>query len=146
MSQPLFLIGSKGKQPEEFFTLLRDHRVKTVIDVRLSNNTLYAGFTKCSYLPYFLQELCNAEHRHIPECAPDKALLDDWKAKRITWGEYEQRFLPIIQERHIERLFTLELLDHACLLCAEPTADQCHRRLVAEYLQRHFDGLEIVPL
>jgi hypothetical protein len=32
------------------------------------------------------------------------------------------------------------------LLCTEPTADQCHRRLAAEYLQQHWGGLEIVHL
>ena len=34
-------------------------------------------------------------------------------------------------------------LDHACLLCSEPTPEHCHRRLVAEYLQREWKNVEI---
>ena len=30
-----------------------------------------------------------------------------------------------------------ELLDGGCLLCSEAKPHHCHRRLVAEYLQRH---------
>ena len=31
-----------------------------------------------------------------------------------------------------------------CLLCAEPTADQCHRRLVAEYVAAHVHELTVI--
>ncbi len=34
-----------------------------------------------------------------------------------------------------ERGLDTELLDHACLLCSEPTAEHGHRRLAAEYLR-----------
>ena len=33
-----------------------------------------------------------------------------------------------------------------CLLCTEPTAEQCHRRLVAECLQKHCDNIEIIHI
>ena len=33
-----------------------------------------------------------------------------------------------------------------CLLCSEPTADQCHRRLVTEYWRDHMPDLTIVHL
>jgi uncharacterized protein (DUF488 family) len=32
------------------------------------------------------------------------------------------------------------------LLCSEPTAENCHRRLVLEYLQQHWDGVRILHL
>jgi hypothetical protein len=32
------------------------------------------------------------------------------------------------------------------LLCSEPTADRCHRRLVAERLARTWSGLEVAHL
>jgi uncharacterized protein (DUF488 family) len=29
------------------------------------------------------------------------------------------------------------------LLCSEPTAEHCHRRLALEYLQKHWEDVEI---
>jgi len=34
----------------------------------------------------------------------------------------------------------------ACLLCSEATPEHCHRRLVAEYLQNKWGGVEIIHL
>jgi hypothetical protein len=36
--------------------------------------------------------------------------------------------------------------ESSCLLCSEPTPAQCHRRLVAERLEKSWPGLEIVHL
>jgi hypothetical protein len=33
-----------------------------------------------------------------------------------------------------------------CLLCAEPTAEHCHRRLVAEHWAQYIPDLDIVHL
>ena len=41
----------------------------------------------------------------------------------------------LMSERKPEELVTPELLDGACLLCSEDTAEHCHRRLVAEWLK-----------
>ena len=41
-------------------------------------------------------------------------------------------------ERRIEQTTPRETLDNACLLCTEDSPDHCHRRLVLEYLQRHW--------
>jgi uncharacterized protein (DUF488 family) len=51
--------------------------------------------------------------------------------------------------RRVEYLLKPSHLDRACLLCAKPTAEQCHRRLVAEYLQKKWAGsvqVEIIHL
>ncbi len=61
-------------------------------------------------------------------------LLDRYKKRRGSWAEYETEFLDLMAQRRIEESLSPELLDGGCLLCSEPTPDQCHRRLVAEYL------------
>jgi uncharacterized protein (DUF488 family) len=38
------------------------------------------------------------------------------------------------------------VVDGACLLCSEETAEHCHRRLVAEYLREKWGEVEIVHL
>ena len=42
--------------------------------------------------------------------------------------------------------FDLKIVADGCLLCSESTPEYCHRRLVAEYLDRHWGGLQITHL
>jgi hypothetical protein len=46
-------------------------------------------------------------------------------------------------ERKVEDTVAREVIDGGCLLRSEPTAEECHRRLVAEYLQRKWGDVEI---
>jgi uncharacterized protein (DUF488 family) len=140
----LFTIGSNEKSAEKFFTLLLDAGVRRVVDVRLNNNGTLLGFTREAHLPYLLREIAGIGYEHIPNLTPDDDILADWKLnakakeagkKPITWAEYETRFARLIQKRKIETLIKPAELDYACLLCSEPTPEECHRQLVAEYLR-----------
>jgi len=82
----------------------------------------------------------------MPNFAPTKEILDAYKNKEISWDEYVKRFSKLIQERSIESQITAQELNNACLLCSEPTPEQCHRRLVAEYLKEKFGDIEITHL
>jgi len=82
-------------------------------------------------------------YTHRPDLAPTKEILDGYRKKRITWVDYERRFLNLMKERQAEGLMTRIELDKACLLCSEPKADKCHRRLVAEYLQAAWGNVDI---
>jgi uncharacterized protein (DUF488 family) len=154
----LFTIGFTKKSAEEFFTLLREAGVRRILDIRLKNNTSLAGFTRQAHLPFFLKEICGADYKHIPECAPTSEILKAYKppkkkknekgplVKPISWDEYVQRFMPLIRERKIENILTPELLDYGCLLCSEPSPGKCHRRLVAEYMKGLIPEIEITHL
>ena len=54
----------------------------------------------------------------------------------MTWEEYEDEFNTIITNRKIENLVSPVELDYSCFLCSELKADHCHRRLVADYLNK----------
>ena len=142
----LFTIGFTKKNAEVFFTKLKKADVKRIIDIRLNNISQLAGFAKKDDLVYFLRELCGCGYRHDPLLAPTKDILDDYKKKMIDWPEYVTRFNKLISDRKIETIVDREELDGACLLCSEPTADQCHRRLVAEYLKEKLGNIEIKHL
>jgi len=58
---------------------------------------------------------------------------------------YEKKFLSLMAERQVETK-AREQIDGGCLLCCQPTSERCHRRLVAEYLQKAWDGLDIIHL
>lgn len=132
----LFTIGFTQKTAEQFFEILIKKGVKRVIDTRLNNVSQLAGFAKQKDLKYFLTRLGGIDYIHLLDLAPTKTILDDYKQKRISWIDYEQKFNTLITERKIEQNISPGLLEDACLLCSEPTPHHCHRRLVAEYLDR----------
>lgn len=114
-----------------------------MVDIRLNNVSQLAGFTKKNDLAYFLQAVGGIGYEHRPELAPSKEILDGYKKKTLTWPEYEERFARLMAERQVEALLVPADLNHACLLCSEPKADKCHRRLVAEYLNSKWGNVEI---
>ena len=129
-------IGSSGKSAEEFFGVLGDHGVERVIDVRLSNRSQLAGFTKSTDLPFFLRTILRIDYLHAAELAPTQELLNGYKGGQVPWEDYEVMYRDILTGRQVESVLAPSLFANACLLCSEATADRCHRRLAGEYLQR----------
>jgi uncharacterized protein (DUF488 family) len=138
----IFTIGFSQKSAEEFFTLLMKNKVKKLIDIRLNNKSQLAGFANAKHLPYFLK-LHNIKYEYKPELAPSKDLLDGYKKKTIDWNEYIDIYKKLLIDRDILNNISIEDFDNAVLLCSEPTADQCHRRLMAEYLKDNFKNISI---
>jgi uncharacterized protein (DUF488 family) len=118
-----------------------------LIDVRLNNRSQLAGFTKCRDLEFFLEEICGARYEHRPILSPEKELLDGYKKKTIPWDAYKATFLKLLAARRVEdELDEQSFETPTVLLCSEPTAQHCHRRLVAEYLASKWDNVKIVHL
>jgi len=136
----IYTIGFTKKSAESFFTLLKKNAVKTLIDVRLNNVSQLAGFAKKDDLAYFLRELCEIHYLHMPILSPSEDILKGYKAKTLSWAEYEVKFNALLQHRAAETLLDEEVLEGACFLCSEHNAEKCHRRLVAEYIASHYQS------
>ncbi|MEG1567760.1 MAG: DUF488 domain-containing protein [Anaerovoracaceae bacterium] len=132
----LYTIGFTQKSSENFFELLKRNKIELLLDVRLNNKSQLAGFTKGSDLKYFLSEICKCEYQHCLEYAPTKDILDGYKKKNISWDEYVKMYTVLIIKRGDYKSFTTKFsaFRNICLLCSEPTAAQCHRRLAAEII------------
>jgi uncharacterized protein (DUF488 family) len=143
----LYTIGYQRKPLATFVGQLRAVGVGAVIDVRLRNTSHLAGYTKRDDLAFLLREGFGIEYEHRPELAPTLEIFDAYRDIQ-DWEAYEARFLPLLAERAAEEIGR-EILGRyqaPCLLCAEPTAEHCHRRLVAEYWAEHIPGLAVVHL
>jgi len=141
----IFTIGFAQKSAEEFFTLLTDNKVKKLIDIRLNNKSQLAGFANAKHLPYFLK-LHGIDYECKPELAPTKELLNGYKNKEVDWQEYEKVYKKILLDRDILNTISINELDNSVFLCSEPTAEQCHRRLAAEYLANSSSNIKIKHL
>ena len=74
----------------------------------------------------------------LKDLAPSIELLNDWKDKKVSWKEYEERYLENIKEKRgvIGKLLNLiKEKKVVTLLCCERDDRFCHGRLLKEYLE-----------
>ena len=125
---------------------LSDAGIERLLDVRLNNASRLAGFARRADLPFFLKELCGAEYLHEPRLAPTREILDAYRNDG-GWPNYERAFLELLRERRVEEMLDRNLFDvPTVLLCSEAGPEHCHRRLVLEYLDREWGGIQAVHL
>lgn len=137
----IYTMGFTQKNAEQFFELIIKNEIEILIDVRLNNQSQLAGFTKGKDLVYLLDKICHCNYDHNVRCAPTKDILQKYKKSEITWETYEEQYNDLVINRNIAQSFKNKYAkySHVLLLCSEPTAEKCHRRLLAEYLQKELD-------
>jgi len=143
----LYTIGWTRKSLKTLVTQLREAHVDAVIDVRLRNTSHLASFTKRDDLDFMLGDWLHIAYEHHPELAPSSEIFDAYRDDK-DWSAFESSFLSLLRDRATQGMATDILTRYRapCLLCAEPTADRCHRRLVAETWASHMPGLRIEHL
>ena len=143
----IYSIGFTKKSASQFFGALKDAGIERLLDVRLNNTSQLAGFAKKADLEYFLKEICGAAYEHEPLLAPTQEILDAYKKRKGSWEAYTDAYLALIRSRKVESEVSRESFEkRTVLLCSEATAEHCHRRLALEYLQQHWDSVNIVHL
>ncbi len=145
----IFTIGFAQKSAEDFFNLLIANKIECLVDIRLNNSSQLAGFTKQKDLQYFLKTIAKVDYIHDITYAPTKDILDNYKSAKLSWEDYKIKYNNLIGVRKIESLFKNTVKNkysNICLLCSEAQAINCHRRILAEYLNSEFDDVKIVHL
>jgi len=142
----LYTVGFSGKDAKTFFELLKLNNIQILLDVRLNNVSQLSRYTKKNDLDYFLDSICNIKYKHLPILAPTKEILDAYKTKKISWIDYELKYINLINKRKIENELKNIDFNNACLLCSEKTADQCHRKLAANIIKDIFMVDKVIHL
>ncbi len=144
----VYTIGYQKKPLSIFIGQLREARVDAVIDIRLRNTSHLAGYTKKDTLSFLLEEGFGIAYEHHPELAPSDAVFDGYKQKRLAWPEFTSQVQALLQTRNALEVGQVLLARYRapCLLCAEPTADCCHRSIVAAYWEQHIANLTVAHL
>lgn len=143
----LYTIGFTRLALAEFIGLLRGAGVDALVDVRLRNTSQLAGWAKRDDLAFILREGFGIAYEHVPLFAPTDELLDGYRDGG-GWDEYALAYRALLAQRPTAATARDLLARYRapCLLCSEPTADRCHRRLLAEYLAELLDGIVIEHL
>lgn len=144
----LYTIGFTQKSAEQFFGRIKYYGIQILLDIRLKNDSQLLGFTRKRDLPYLL-ELHNCKYEQCKNYAPTEEILTSWKKKLISWQEYEQQYTSLMIKRKAVREFITcydGLYESVCLLCSEPTAEHCHRRLLAEMIADEMKYVEVIHI
>jgi uncharacterized protein (DUF488 family) len=143
----LYTIGFTQTSAEHFFERLRVAGIRRLVDVRRNNTSTLAGFSKKDDLEYFLRQILDVEYVHEPLLAPSDDLLQRYRKKTTSWEEYTPELLGQLAERQVESVLERSAFETpTVMLCSEPTAERCHRRLVVEYLAERWENVEIIHL
>ncbi|MCI0703497.1 MAG: DUF488 domain-containing protein [Planctomycetia bacterium] len=129
--QSAFTIGYGGRVPDEFTKLLTSSGVKTVIDVRLrpdrASMGIYAKAKEAEKGIAGLLAKAGVGYLSLPE-------LGNLFMEYDNWPERYEKFLAVAGPMLFDRLEGLA--SPVCLMCAEKKLCECHRRHIAEYLER----------
>ena len=85
-------------------------------------------------------------HPHPVVLAPSADILVAFGKHKKDWPVYELAFLDLMRKREIEKQIDPAVIKGGCLLCSEATPHYCHRRLIVDYLQRHWGDLTVQHL
>ena len=142
----IFTIGFTGKNAEKFFSLLEGNGIKKLIDIRLNNISQLAAFAKRDDLEYFLKRILSCDYIHKPDLAPTEEILKKYKSKIINWEIYADEYIKLLNSRNVTDKLNRDEIINNVFLCSEHQPEFCHRRLLAEYLKRHWNDFEIIHL
>jgi uncharacterized protein (DUF488 family) len=136
----IFTIGYGGRCKEEFLSLLKSNGINAVVDIRLRPDKSIMGFyakakTSDKGIEGWLSEAC-IEYKSLIELGNIFLDYPDWQQR------YE-KLLNSCGELLVERLINIP--GPICLLCAERKVEECHRKLVAEFLAKQY-GAEVYHL
>lgn len=143
----IYTIGFTKKSAREFFEALSGVDAQHLADIRLNNTSQLAGFTKKRDLEFFTGRLTDLIYVEVPLLAPTKPLFESYKDDG-NWDRYAAEYLQLLEERLLEKTLDRDVfVGGVVLLCTEPTAERCHRRLAAEYMaDLLFEGAQIIHL
>ena len=127
----IYSIGYGGRKPQEFVSLLKGKSIRSVVDVRLRPDRSSMGiYVKAKDPRKGIQNLLDGagiQYFSFIELGNIFRDTDDW----------QQRYQQLMEQAGdilTERL--RQVPTPFCLMCAEKRANQCHRKLIAEYLSR----------
>lgn len=107
----------------------------------MSRHTLNDGLTPDPRITMYSYNLW------MQELAPPTKLVGDYYKRGLPWEKFSEEYQKFLKEpgmaTRVKALAKLGLEKTVTLLCAEETADKCHRRLLAEECQRYEPSLKV---
>ncbi|MDN7430077.1 hypothetical protein CFB89_13820 [Burkholderia sp. AU16741] len=132
----VFTIGYEGLDIDTFMSLLAEHSIETVVDIRELPLSRKPGFSKKALASTL--NLSGLEYIHMVDLGCPKPVRDRYREDG-DWKRYTVGFLKYLktQQAAIADLSDLVSSSSCALLCYEADFNFCHRSMVANAVQEH---------
>lgn len=132
----IFTIGYEGLSIDAFMSLLAEHDVGTLVDVRELPLSRKPGFSKKA-----LANVLNSsgrEYVHMVDLGCPKPIRDQYREDG-NWKRYTRGFMKHLktQDDAIVELSALATSSNCALLCYEADSNFCHRSMVANAVKEY---------
>ncbi|HYC99127.1 DUF488 domain-containing protein [Brevundimonas sp.] len=131
----LSTIGYEGARPDDFIGTLRLVGVQMVVDIRDRAQSRRPGFSKSA-----LRDSLEAQgigYIHLRELGDPKEGRD--AARSGDFAKFRRTYAAVLQtdqaSEALEQIAALARQMSVCLLCYERDHHECHRKIVADYLE-----------
>lgn len=129
--QTCFTIGYGGRRPADFVQLLKERQVRVLVDVRLEPRRASMGaYVRAKSAEKGIAKLladAGVEYVSLTDLGNPFRGEADWRERYATHlKENEARLLRLLAD--VPRPY--------CLMCAEKRVEDCHRKHIAEGLQK----------
>ncbi|MEI7614376.1 MAG: DUF488 domain-containing protein [Betaproteobacteria bacterium] len=132
----VFTIGYEGLDTDAFMSLLAEHGIETIVDVRELPLSRKAGFSKTALGN--LLNLSGRDYVHMVDLGCPKPIRERYREDG-NWKRYTEGFLKYLktQDEAIVELAALVAASDCALLCYEADANFCHRSMVANAVKEY---------
>lgn len=132
----IFTIGYEGLHIDTFMSLLAEHGIETVVDIRELPLSRKRGFSKKALASTL--NLSGLEYVHMVDLGCPRPVRDRYRADG-NWKHYTDGFLKYLktQKAAIADLSDLVNSSNCALLCYEADFNFCHRSMVANAVREH---------
>ena len=132
----VFTIGYEGLDIDVFMSLLAEHDIETVVDIRELPLSRKPGFSKKPLASVL--NLSGLEYVHMAELGCPRPVRDRYREDG-NWRHYTEGFMKYLkmQEAAIATLSDLVVISNCALLCFEADYNFCHRSMVANAVHDH---------
>lgn len=137
----VFTIGYEGLDIDAFLSLLAEHGVDTVVDIRELPLSRKPGFSKKALASVL--NLSGLEYVHMVDLGCPKPVRDRYR-EDSNWKHYTDGFMNHLktQGAAIAELSELVASSNCALLCFEADFNFCHRSMVAAAV-REYSGADV---
>jgi len=133
----VFTIGYEGVEINRFMSLLSEHGIETIVDVRELPLSRKRGFSKRA-LSLALDDH-DIDYVHMVKLGCPRAVRNAYRVDG-DWKRYTKCFKRHLngQMDAIAELAALAEVSTCALLCYEADFNFCHRSMVADAVRKHF--------
>lgn len=138
MGRQVFTIGHSNQQLDRFLTLLAQHRIEALVDIRrfpgskkfphFNQDNLETALANGGIEYRWLETLGGRRHHGKKDSSPNMGL------QNAGFRNYADYMLTEEFQKGIKSLLTIAGRKRTAIMCAEAVFWRCHRRLVSDFL------------